>query len=171
MSGCALSACSIAGADKATQSAEAGLARGAGLDRSASTTAVRLSCQGGNVIPKRLAKRSQFNRESGGRRAGVGQSAVVIARRSGAARPCRDAALNVAAAKPCHVVDPLPATCRTPLSSGRQCVFNCRATSSNAPARSIAAVGQPCWSQTTLSFELRSPAASMVRIKFLPVEA
>jgi hypothetical protein len=55
------------------------------------------------------ASLSQFNRESGGRRTGVGQSAVAMGTIVGGSIPWRAASAKTAVARPCQVVAPPPA--------------------------------------------------------------
>ena len=75
----------------------------------ASIVRVSASCQGGRRTPNTASSRPQSSRESGGRLARVGQSAVAIGTTLGAARPWRDAMAKISVASPCHVVSPVPA--------------------------------------------------------------
>src|ERR1051326_9148834 len=75
-----------------------------------STVRARLSRQCGKRKPKTDSNLAQSSREFAGRRAGVGNSAVVIgAIDSGALALCRDASSKTARASPCQLVSPEPA--------------------------------------------------------------
>ena len=75
----------------------------------ASTVRTSPSCHAGSLTPNTAASLPQSSLESGGRVALVGHSAVAIGATAGTASPCRAAAANVAIARSCQVVPPVPA--------------------------------------------------------------